>query len=438
MRGGEFGPLHGLPVGIKDLEEVAGLRTTYGSPIFRDFVPEADCGMVARIRAAGGIVLGKTNTPEFGAGANTRNARLRRDRQPLRPDALRRRLLRRLGGGARHRHGAALLRLRHRRLARATRRRSAASSASGRAPAWCRPRSARSAGPACPCSGRWRGTCRTRRCCSRPWPRTMRPTRSPTRCTRGRCAAGRRCSTPCGSSTRPPSAWPSARISARRRSRRRCAPPSARWSPPRRSCSATAPRRIRIARTATWPSRCSAPASSSIAHGEKVRTRPEDVGPNIHRQCGGGAPLQPGGPCPRRRGADPHLPRLPALLRPMRTCCSRPPSRSARGPGASSTRLRSTASATRTYFHWLALAYYVTLTGHPGGQPAGRHRRQGACPSACRSWGRAAGDAFVLGVAAALEEAFASDPELRRPVPDIAALRAAPPISGMEGFLGFG
>ena len=39
MRGGEFGPLHGLPVGIKDLEEVAGLRTTYGSPIFRDFVP---------------------------------------------------------------------------------------------------------------------------------------------------------------------------------------------------------------------------------------------------------------------------------------------------------------------------------------------------------------------------------------------------------------
>ena len=73
-RGEELGPLHGLPVGIKDLEEVGGLRTTYGSPIFRDFVPEADCGMVARLRAAGGIVIGKTNTPEFGAGANTRNA----------------------------------------------------------------------------------------------------------------------------------------------------------------------------------------------------------------------------------------------------------------------------------------------------------------------------------------------------------------------------
>ena len=50
-----------------------GLRTTYGSPIFRDFVPEADCAMVANLRRAGAVILGKTNTPEFGAGANTRN-----------------------------------------------------------------------------------------------------------------------------------------------------------------------------------------------------------------------------------------------------------------------------------------------------------------------------------------------------------------------------
>jgi aspartyl-tRNA(Asn)/glutamyl-tRNA(Gln) amidotransferase subunit A len=74
MRGDHLGPLHGLPVGIKDNTEVAGVRTTYGSPIFRDFVPEADLGAVARIRAAGGVILGKTNVPEFSAGANTRNA----------------------------------------------------------------------------------------------------------------------------------------------------------------------------------------------------------------------------------------------------------------------------------------------------------------------------------------------------------------------------
>jgi Asp-tRNA(Asn)/Glu-tRNA(Gln) amidotransferase A subunit family amidase len=74
MRGGDgLGPLHGLPVGIKDLEETAGLRTTWGSPIFRDHVPAEDCGIVARVRAAGGVVIGKTNVPEFGLGANTRN-----------------------------------------------------------------------------------------------------------------------------------------------------------------------------------------------------------------------------------------------------------------------------------------------------------------------------------------------------------------------------
>jgi Asp-tRNA(Asn)/Glu-tRNA(Gln) amidotransferase A subunit family amidase len=73
MRGEALGPLHGLPVGIKDLEETKGLLTTYGSPIFAEFVPAEDCAMVARIRAAGGIIIGKTNTPEFGLGANTRN-----------------------------------------------------------------------------------------------------------------------------------------------------------------------------------------------------------------------------------------------------------------------------------------------------------------------------------------------------------------------------
>jgi amidase len=72
-QGEALGPLHGLPVGIKDLELTAGLRTTYGSPQFEDFVPEADERLVAAIRAAGGIVVGKTNTPEFGAGANTVN-----------------------------------------------------------------------------------------------------------------------------------------------------------------------------------------------------------------------------------------------------------------------------------------------------------------------------------------------------------------------------
>ena len=74
LRGEPLGLLHGLPTGVKDLEETAGLLTTYGSPLYRDFIPEHDNAMVARVRAAGAIVVGKTNTPEFGAGANSRNA----------------------------------------------------------------------------------------------------------------------------------------------------------------------------------------------------------------------------------------------------------------------------------------------------------------------------------------------------------------------------
>ncbi|WP_370640226.1 amidase [Aurantimonas sp. HBX-1] len=70
---GPDGLLHGLPIAIKDLAPTKGLRTTFGSPIHADFVPDADSLTVARIRAAGAIVIGKTNTPEFGLGSHTYN-----------------------------------------------------------------------------------------------------------------------------------------------------------------------------------------------------------------------------------------------------------------------------------------------------------------------------------------------------------------------------
>jgi amidase len=66
-------PLHGLPIAVKDLVDTAGIRTTYGSPLYRDHVPETDAPLVRRLRAAGAIVVGKTNTPEFGAGSHTFN-----------------------------------------------------------------------------------------------------------------------------------------------------------------------------------------------------------------------------------------------------------------------------------------------------------------------------------------------------------------------------
>jgi amidase len=71
--GTEVGPLHGLPVAHKDLVLTKGIRTTFGSPIFKDFIPDQDEVIVERMRAAGAIMIGKTNTPEFGAGSQTFN-----------------------------------------------------------------------------------------------------------------------------------------------------------------------------------------------------------------------------------------------------------------------------------------------------------------------------------------------------------------------------
>jgi amidase len=69
----EIGPLHGLPIAHKDLFPTKGVRTTFGSPIFRDFVPEEDAIVVERSKLAGAISVGKTNTPELGAGSQTFN-----------------------------------------------------------------------------------------------------------------------------------------------------------------------------------------------------------------------------------------------------------------------------------------------------------------------------------------------------------------------------
>lgn len=81
-RRSRLGVLHGLPVAHKDLVDTAGIRTTRGSPFFRDHVPARDALIVTRIRAAGAITCGKTNTPEFGAGSQTFNTVFGATRNP--------------------------------------------------------------------------------------------------------------------------------------------------------------------------------------------------------------------------------------------------------------------------------------------------------------------------------------------------------------------
>ena len=167
LRGEPLGLLHGLPTGIKDLDETGGLLTTYGSPLYRDFVPERDNAMVARVRAAGAIVVGKTNVPEFGAGANTPQRRVGRDRQSVRSDAQCRRLVGRLGRRARDATCCRCARAPIPAARCASRRRNAASSVSARRPGWCRSSGARSAGRRSRSSVRWAARSPIPACCWR-------------------------------------------------------------------------------------------------------------------------------------------------------------------------------------------------------------------------------------------------------------------------------
>jgi amidase len=82
---GAGGLLHGLPVVIKDVTLTRGIRTTFGSPLYKDFIPDEDAAVVERLRKAGAIILGKTNTPEFATGANTVNDLFGATRNPWNP-----------------------------------------------------------------------------------------------------------------------------------------------------------------------------------------------------------------------------------------------------------------------------------------------------------------------------------------------------------------
>jgi amidase len=82
VRGAKLGSLHGLPVAHKDLRPTRGIRTTFGSPLYRDYIPAENDLVVDRLQAAGAITLGKTNTPEFGAGSQTFNTVFGATRNP--------------------------------------------------------------------------------------------------------------------------------------------------------------------------------------------------------------------------------------------------------------------------------------------------------------------------------------------------------------------
>ncbi|MBK1659520.1 amidase [Paracraurococcus ruber] len=434
MRGDDLGPLHGLPVGIKDLEETAGLRTTYGSPLFADFVPAADCGMVARIRAAGGIVIGKTNTPEFGLGANTRNRV----------------------------YGATGNPFDNTRSAAGSSGGSAAALAAGMAPLCSGSDtggSLRNPAAFCgivgyrPSAGLVTSEKRAHGWSPLPVLGPMARTVADAALLLGAMASDdARDPLAYTLHARPVRGEPALFHPARRIDLAGLrlgfsedlgqAPTERVVREAFRSRVAAIAPLFRTAAEAHPDCRGGDEAFEVLraqmvlsAHLEKVRTRPQDCGPNVIANVEEGlrysledaaraAAAQTRIYRDFQRFFETHdvlvTPAITISPRDWRELFPR----------------EIDGQPTRTYFHWLALAYYVTLTGHPAiSLPLGRDAN--GMPFGLQIVGPRGGDAFLLGVAAALEEALAGDATLGRPLPDIAALAAAAPIAGMEGFLGF-
>ena len=433
MSGDALPALHGLPLGVKDLTATAGLRTTWGSPIFRDHVPEHDEAIVANLRAAGVIVLGKTNTPEWGAGANTRNAVYGATGNPFNP------------------------------------RKSAAGSSGGSAVAL-----ATGMAPICTGSDMGGSLRNPAAFCGivgfRPTPGLV-PSE-----TRGLGWSGLGVQGPMARTVgdvalllsamvsddgrdplattihgrhvrRPEEFWPLAGVDLARL--RVAFTADLGFAPTERHIAEVFAEKTRLFRDVFARAEEAAPDCSGAddafeilrsqsflaAHADKVRTRPQDVGPNVranvadaHRYSAAdvarGHVLQTA----LYRRWQTFFGTHDLVITPSITISPRDWSELYPAEIDGTT--------TRTYFHWLALAYAVTLAGHPAlSLPVGVDRH--GMPFGLQIIGPRGGDALVLAAASALEDLLAGDPRTARPVPDLGQLRRALPISAMAGFLGF-
>ncbi len=432
-RGDALPPLHGLPVGIKDLEPTAGLRTTFGSPLFRDHVPAKDGRLIAAMRAAGAIVVGKTNTPEFGAGANTRNVVYGATGNPFDPE------------------------------------KSCAGSSGGSAVAL-----ATGMVPLCQGSDTGGSLRNPAAFCGivgfRPTPGLVPTERRPHGWSglpvvgpMGRTVADtalllsgmigddacdplattiRGMTVRKGSDFYPPAGLDLSRLRVALTSDFGFAPTEKHIASVFAEKTGLFRHVFALAEDAT-PDCSGADEAFEIlralgflaGHLDKVRHTPDMVGPNVRANVAEGL----------RYSAEDiargfslqttlyhrwqsFFKRYDVILTPAITISPR------------SWRELYPATIddvpTRTYFHWLALAYAVTVAGHPAiSLPVGVDRN--GMPFGLQIVGPRGGDALVLRVAAELEALLAGDSRTARPVPDIVALMAAPAISGMEGFMGF-
>ena len=432
-RGDDLPLLHGLPLGVKDLQETAGLVTTPGSVIFRNHVPAHDERVIAAVREAGAIVIGKTNTPEFGAGANTRNAVYGATGNPF--DAMK--SCAGSSGG------------------------SAVALACGMAPLCTGSDTGGSLrNPASFCgivgfrptpglvANERRGLGWSNLPVAGPMARTVPdlalllsamvsddardPLATTIHGTQVRRAADFATPAPIDLSRLRVALTPDfgfapterhiAEVFAERTGRFRHVFARAEDATP--DCTG-ADEAFEVLRALNFLS----------AHQDKVRDRPQDVGPNVRANVAEGLRYS-AADAARAMALQTAMYRRwqsffahhDVILTPSITISPR------------SWRELYPAEidglATRTYFHWLALAYAVTLVGHPAlSLPVGVDRF--GMPFGVQIVGPRGGDSLVIAVAAALESLLADSPETARPLPDLAVLRNAPPLREAAGFLGF-
>lgn len=432
-RGDTLPALHGLPFGVKDLEDVAGLPTTHGSPIFRDNVPATDQGNVARIKAAGGIVLGKTNTPEFGAGANTRNAVYGVTGNPFDPS------------------------------------KSAAGSSGGSAVAL-----ATGMVPICTGSDTG-GSLRNPAAFNgivgfRPTPGLV-PNEKRGHGWNPLSVLGPMARTVpdlclllgamIGDDNRDPLATTIHGKQIRRAedfyppealdlsSLRVALTPDFGFAPTEKIIAdAFAEKTGAFRHIFAWAEDASPDCAGTdesfeilravgflASHLEKVKTRPQDVGPNVRANVEEGLRYSAQDVARALTLQTQVYQRWQAFFQSHDVIITPSITISPR-KWTELFPAEINGKPTRTYFHWLALAYAVTLPGHPAlSLPVGIDRN--GMPFGLQIVGPRGGDALVLRVAAELEKLLAAEPRTARPVPDIAKLKAAPPLCSSPNFLGF-
>lgn len=433
-RGDDLPLLHGLPLGVKDLEETEGLRTTWGSPIFRDHVPTQDDIHIAQLRRMGAIVIGKTNVPEFGAGANSRNTVYGTTGNPF--DTTKN------AAGSSGGSGVAL--------------------ATNMVPI----ATGSDTGGSLRNPAAFNGIVGFR-CSQGLVPSAKRPIGFSTNGVLG--PMGRNVpdtallmAAMASDDSRDPMAtavfgkqvhspadfWPVQPVDLS--SLRAAISVDLGFAPVEKIVAdafrdKTARfRNVFVRAEDEDPDMKGADRAFEVGRAvgflgrfrEWYKTRPQDLGPNIR------ANVEEGMRYTLADWADAHIEQT-RIYRAFQDFFTRHDILISPAITTSPRSWRELYPAeidgtpTRTYFHWLSLAYGVTLTGHPAiAIPCGTDSL--GMPFGLQVVGPKGGDAFVLQVAAALEQLFAQDTALARPVPDIAKLKAAPPIASMPEFKGWG